>query len=265
MSKISRFSLPFLAFLALPALGGGTMAVDLLTPADPGFAGIPSNYRCVDIYVDLGNNAVDEWRVGGIQAMTADLGVAGPSGDGEFVYFDSDANTPGHQLGLVNPGFESRFTTSLSKPYRRNNASRFENAGVVAPHGYQPPTPFFVANPHELNVGYWDYAPVNVPGPDGYVARLAIDIAAIEAPGIDLADYDNWGVCAIAQIPPAAHLVLVSQPPTGTLFPATMFMSMEHWQFPTQGINWALWYVPEPATGFCLAIVSLILSQRWRR
>src|SRR5262245_57343165 len=80
---------------------GGTLSVDLLSPGEAGFEGVPSQLRCVDVFVDLTYNGHDAWTAGATRAVTVDLGAPGSAGDARLAYFDADANTPGVQPGLV--------------------------------------------------------------------------------------------------------------------------------------------------------------------
>lgn len=169
-----------------------------------------------------------------------------------IIYFDSDANTPGVQPGLINGGLANKFTTMLSKPRGRDAPDRFTNAGITLgafdPAGPQPET-----RPDLLNAAFFA-SPPETPGSgpsDGYIARVAVDIAAVpEIPGFPKSDYANWSAGPIASIPANSTVVLRSvgaNQPGGTAIstfdiPALSFS------------NWAMWYVPEPAS---LALLAL--------
>src|SRR5262245_29811559 len=65
---------------------GGTVSVDLLSPGDAGFEGIPSQLRCVDVFVDLAFNEHDAWTTGGIRLLSDDIGPGGNAGDARIAY-----------------------------------------------------------------------------------------------------------------------------------------------------------------------------------
>lgn len=244
--------LPVAAALAASfiALAQGTASVDLLTPNETSGT-IPANTRIVDMFFDY--LASDIWTAAGIRAV-AESGAT-------IIYFDSDLNTPGIQPGLISGGTANRFTTMLSKPRGRDLVGRFTNGGVALAGAFDPAASVPVTSPGELNVAYFASPPEfpPAPPPDGYIARIAVDISNVpEIPGADSHDYDNWGAGPLDSIPIGARVVLRSvgvDQPGGT---ATATLHVPALDFS----NWAMWYVPEPATLSLLALGGLAAIRR---
>src|SRR5262245_51082561 len=174
MSTRARLLVSILAgvgFLAAPSPAQILSAtVDILSPGDEGYDGIPPNLLVLDIFVDVAET--DVWTAAGM-AMSSFHGAT-------FVYFDTDLNTPGTQPGLTNPGLENRFTTSWSKPRARNANARFENAGAAIAGAYSNLGAMPTMIPTFLDGVYYAY-PFETPGSpsrDGYIARIALDLSA---------------------------------------------------------------------------------------
>src|SRR5262245_35347755 len=87
-----------------------SMDVDVLSPGDEGYDGVPGNLFVLDVFLDIA--ATDVWTASG--AWVRALNGA------QFVFFDADSNVAGVQPGLLNPGTENRFTTFFSRPRARN-------------------------------------------------------------------------------------------------------------------------------------------------
>ena len=137
--------------------------VDILSPGDEGYEGIPDRLLVLDVFVDIAET--DVWRLAGFRASTRQ--------GAEFQYFDYDPNSPNEELGLVNPGLENRFMTSLSRPRARNGNGRFLNGAVRVEGGFDgPAAPVLTSS--LLNVAY-DAFPSNPDSPsvDGWIARIA--------------------------------------------------------------------------------------------
>ncbi|MBI5863293.1 MAG: PEP-CTERM sorting domain-containing protein [Planctomycetes bacterium] len=229
------------------ALAQGTLAVDLLDPSETSGT-IPANYKIVDVHVDIVET--DVWTAGGIRAITSN-GAA-------FVYFDVDPNEGVYRPGLFNPGVENKFVTSLSKPRPRDGEDRFHNAGAAAATGYYPDLPVPITTANEFNVVHFASPPENGASPsvDGYVARVAVDVAGVGAPQGAI-----WGAGLVGDGPQGAVYVLRSQLPGGTGAPGT---ALTTWDVPQiSGINWGMWYVvPEPTSLILLTLGGLAV--RWR-
>ena len=225
----------------------GTVSVDLLNHEETSGA-IPANFRIVDVYVEMTNT--DLWMASGIRAATE----AGAT----LNFVDGDANTPGIQPQLFNVGTDSSFYTSLSRPRGRDSSWRFTNAQAAAAGGYDPVTPAPDATPALLNVSYFASPPKTFdPSIDGYIARLSVDVSDVmEIPGFPKSDYANWGAGLTA--PPGAVVVLRSEPLTrdfGTVI-STFNVPQLH------GLNWVVFYIPEPATLALLTTGALAIARR---
>ncbi|GMU81684.1 MAG: hypothetical protein AMXMBFR47_15550 [Planctomycetota bacterium] len=255
--------IPFLTLLVAAPAGAVPLSVDLLSPGDAGFEGVPTNFRCIDVHVDL-LHPPDIFAAAGLRAVTTDLGTPGPSGDAQIVYFDADPGTPGVQPGLLNPGAADRFTTSLSRALDRNAPERFAFAEAAIAGRYEPTGPVLVTLPGELNVAWFRSPPPqwNSPPDEGYIARIALDVTQVDAAGVDLADYGNWGAGPIGEAPAGATFVLLSDRVPGALagtIAATWETQWGYW------LDWGVWYVPEPATAIALAAGGVLITRGRRR
>lgn len=230
------------------ALAQGTVSVDYLDAAETSGA-IPANLRIVDVFVDIATT--DVWTAGGIRALT--------QSGATLAYWDSDANTPGSQPGLFNPGVANKFMTSLSKPRPRDGNARFANAAAAAAGAYNPPGPAAITTPGELNVAYFASPPETSTSPsvDGYVARIAVDVSGVAgAP----ANGTDWIAGEIPAGTPESRIVLRSQPPAGSNSPGTVLATFD---VPTiAGISWGLYFIPEPASLALLALGALAIRRR---
>ena len=140
---------------------GGT--VDILSPGDEGYEGIPSNLLVLDVFVDVAQT--DAWTAAGTLVQLQH--------GAEFRYFDGDLITPGIQPDIFGPGFENRFNTCFSRPLGRNAFERFDGEPDPTP----PPA---VTEPTLLEVAYFVSPPATSGSPsvDGYLARIAVDLSA---------------------------------------------------------------------------------------
>jgi hypothetical protein len=235
-----------IALIAILLLGSrwcaaqGSVAVDLLNPQETSGT-IPSNFRIVDVFANL--PMFDPWTAAGIRATTEN-GAA-------LNYFDADPNTPGIQPGLFNGGVQNKFYTMLSKPRPRDANYRFTDAHAAAAGAYDPPGPSALKLPGELNVAYFHTPPDTEFALDGYIARISVDISAVsEFPGYPINDYANWGAAPIDAVPLAAVIVLRSEPQITDF--GTAMATFDYPQL--TGLNWAMYYIPEPATLMLLTI-----------
>lgn len=238
-------SIAFAAF----ANGQVTVSVDLLDPSETSGT-IPSNLKVVDVFVDVA--ATDTWIAAGLRVVT--------SGGARLRYFEGDANRPIIQPTLFNPGIENKFLTSASRPRSRDEAERFTNAGAAAAGGYNPPVPTVTMTQSELSVSYFQSPlPTSTsPSVDGFIARIAIDIANISFQG-----NPTWGLGVPSSAPQGANIVLLSvPPPNGNANPGTASATFDDRSL--VGLDWAMWWViPEPGT-FGMLVVAGLLMRRCR-
>lgn len=231
------------------AFGQNVVSVDFLNPSET-TGTIPSNFRIVDIRVDVATT--DTWVAGNIRAI-AEHGA-------RFNYQDSDSNTPGMQPILMNPGFEHRFLTSLSKPRGRNASARFTNGAVAIAGSFDPPAPFPVNTPVELNVSYFALPPETADSPsvDGFVARVSIDINGVDLPpGGE--DFNLWDAGPIDLMPPGAFVVLRSVPVNDAFGTSMSTFDIQQ----PNGLSWAMWMVvPEPSSLALLVLGAQFIVRR---
>jgi hypothetical protein len=247
-SRTAGIALALATFSGRVATAQVSPSVDLLSPGDVGFDGIPDIVRCVDVFVEVSTH--DVWSAAGIRAVTENGAT--------LQYTDGDANIPGDQPGLINPGFANRFTTSLSRPRNRNGFARFENAGAVPVGAYDPAAIDPVVTPVELNVAYNTNPPATPGSPsvDGYIARISVDV---QATGLPLA-YEGWDAGLLNAVPPGATVVLRSQAPNFPWGTAVVGFDSD-----IRGITWALWWIPEPSGGAAALILATCWSANRRR
>ena len=229
------------------ALAQGVTTVDLLQPAET-TGTIPSNFRCVDVFVDIATT--DVWTAAGIRAVTENGATLN--------YFDADGNTPGTQPGLFNPGTANKFVTSLSKPRGRDVNGRFSNAAAAAAGRYDPTGTTATTLPNQLNVAYFASPPESSQSPsvDGYIARLSVNIDTVVPPAP--ADYNLWGAGPIGSIPAGATVVLRSVPEAAANGTAIATFDVPQ----LSGLSWAMWFVPEPTSLALLALGGLAAIRR---
>lgn len=138
-------------------------SVDLLSPGDPGYEGLPTGIAVVDYFVDVART--DVWTVAATELRTQNTAT--------IVY----ARDPNDSIILVNPGLDQRNTTFVSRPRGRDAAERFENGGVAVAGNYgTAPTP--IVEPTWFSASWFRSPPASsaTPSADGFVARVAIDL-----------------------------------------------------------------------------------------
>jgi hypothetical protein len=246
---LRRFMFTAITVLACPfCFAQGVASVDLLNPEET-TGTIPPNFRIVDVRVQVVFG--DIWVAAGIRAATENGATIN--------YFDADANAAGVQPGLFNGGTANKFYTMLSKVRGRDVNRRFTDAYAAAAGAYDPQDASPVTDADLLNVAYFASPPEGKEFPlrDGYIARISVDISGVtEIPGYPIDDYANWGAGPI--VPPGALVVLRSVPQTQQF--GTVIATFDVPEL--SGLNWYLYYVPEPHSVALLTIGALFVLTR---
>jgi hypothetical protein len=239
---------PVLAVASPLAPAQSSISVDLLDAGDEGFAGIPAYRRCVDVFVDV--DPEDVWTVGGLR-VTAHHGAT-------LEYYDGDPNIT-DSGGVINVGVENKFEISVSRPRIRDANSRFTNAGASAAGAFDPPGAPYTSRFDLFNIAWFASPPMTPGSPsfDGYIARISVHVRDV----VPTDDYAGWFAGDLADAPPGALIVLRSEPVSAVA--GTVFATFDE-PF-IRGIDWGLWYVPEPAFGSSLLVAMMVLSRRFRR
>lgn len=243
--------------LALSAAGQvESVHVDPFDPSDAGYEPLPPNRVILDVFVDVA--PTDVWTASGLHVRVPyDLYQGGRV---RLLYAPTDDPNTAQPDQLVNPGYENRFFTSISKPRpSRGGVGRFENARVSIAGGYAPTNPIARAAEWDLNVAYFalPLETQDSPSVDGYIARIALDV-------------DPW----LYYPPWIFELATGTTVPTGALviaefktYEALPGIGAATLDEPgVVGSDWFLYrtYVPEPTTGVC-AIAMLCALRRLRR
>ncbi|GMU80824.1 MAG: hypothetical protein AMXMBFR47_06950 [Planctomycetota bacterium] len=236
------------AFLALLIYSSSccadiTLSVDLVDPTD-NITQPPPGVIAVDVLIDVDRE--DLWTAGGLR------GVVTPEGQALGVTIryagTDDPNTPIDDR-LFNPGAANRFSTFVTQPRNRDATGRYTNGNAGYAGRYSPPGPTAVSTSNEVNIAW--FRPNNEPprlGVDGAVTRISLDVGAIIGEDPDSVFF------AGSQSEATGPIIFLSATDTGT--PGTVSASFAHPQL--VGLDWAIWYVPEPgmlapfAVGFCV-------------
>lgn len=239
------FAAVILAALAAAAHGQIVSAtVDILSPGEDGYGGLPANLVVIDYFVDVAET--DVWIGAGTRVLTENGAT--------LVYADYDPNTSGVQVTLINPGLNQRYTTSVSRPRVRNGNARFTNSGADIAGGY-PTAAAPATSPTHFEAWWTRFPPANptTPSEDGYVARIAINLGAAG----DRRDF---------------LLVSENPPPDGSIIYGRCVVPGFPWgwanaTFDVPALGGRDWYlfdpVPEPAT-FALLLCGAALLNRSR-
>jgi hypothetical protein len=217
---------------AVPAI---VLRPDRLGAADPG-GPPPAGLVVVDLHADIG--PTDTWVAAGLRAVARN-GAALRYGPG---------------AALVNPGLADRFVTCVSRPMARDADSRFDAALVGTTGGYDPSAPAPTATATEVNIAWFASPPANSGSPsvDGYIARIALDLGAVE--GID-----PRSVAVAGGLPPRGSVpLLVSSPAPNSTATGGWVGATFDAQSPT-GIDWSVYAWPcaayagsaDPRSGTC--------------
>ncbi|GMU83491.1 MAG: hypothetical protein AMXMBFR47_33610 [Planctomycetota bacterium] len=242
------------SILPLALIAAGTAAsasvslsVDLVDPAD-GITQPPPGVIAIDILADLSPD--DGWVAAGFYGLVTPLGQA----EGVTLRYapDNEPNNPSPEY-LLNPGTANRFVTFITRPRLRDGDIRYTIAGAAIAGAYATGGPVAVADPLELDVRWFTSAPEPPPSVDGAIARISLDVSAL---------LDSHPGAAFATGRPAdatGPIIFQSEHPSGGGL-GTVSVSYDD---PTvHGLDWAVWYVPEPAPLACLLIAAVTLRSR---
>lgn len=241
---LKRFLAATFAMAATAAFASVTTSVDLLDPSDGGTQP-PAGVIAIDVFVDASPD--DVWTAAGLRGLVTAAGQAlnvslryGP-GD--------DANTPRAEQ-LFNPGTANRFSTFLTKPRGRDVAGRYNNGGAGIAGGYNPTAPIETATSTEINAAWFANPPetASSPGVDGYIARVALNTAGI-----------SLEIGAGTNVPQGATVIFES---VGFDSGVAGTVSAAFDQPTPSGINWYVWYIPEPASLALLGLGALAFIRR---
>ncbi|GMU83492.1 MAG: hypothetical protein AMXMBFR47_33620 [Planctomycetota bacterium] len=245
-----RTSLIAAVALAASASATVTTTVDLVDPSD-GITPPPTGVIAIDVIVDVSPD--DTWTAGGIRAFVTSEGDA--VGVRLLYAPGDDPNTPQADY-LLNPGIEHRFVTFLTKPRNRDASGRFANGGAAVAGRYVGGA-IETATPTELNVAWFSSPPESSSSPsvDGAVARLALDVSLLLGSQPDV-------VFVVGRPSEATGPIVFHSEHGGGQDLGTVSASYDDHRI--TGLDWAVWYVPEPGTGFLLFGATALLGRFFR-
>lgn len=243
---LKRFLATVLMVAGASAYASVTTTVDLLDPTDGGNQP-PAGVTCIDVFIDTINENGSAWTAGGIRGVVTAAGQAA----GVTIRYapTDDGNTPRAEQ-LFNPTTANRFSTFLSKPRGRDVAGRYNNGGAGIAGGYNPTAPVETATSTEINAAWYAAPPETAtsPGVDGYIARVALNTAGI-----------SLELGAGTSVPQGATVIFES---VGFDSGAAGTVSAAFDQPTPSGINWFVWYIPEPASLALLGLGALAFIRR---
>lgn len=243
---LKRFLAAAFVAVGASAYAAVTTSVDMLDPTDGGTQP-PAGVTCIDVSIDTINAAGSAWTAGGLRGVVT---AAGSAAGVSIIYGPGDDPNTGRAEQLFNPGTGNRFVTFLTKPRTRDGAGRYTNAGAGIAGGYNPTAPLETATPTEINAAWFASPPESAAsvGVDGYVARVSLNTAGV-----------SQEIGAGAVVPDGAVVIFESVGATGG---AAGTVSAAFDQATPTGLNWFVWYVPEPASLALLGLGALAFIRR---
>ncbi|MCC6357849.1 MAG: hypothetical protein IT450_03830 [Phycisphaerales bacterium] len=235
---------------AASAFASVTTTVDLVDPSD-GITQPPLGIIAIDVLVDVSPD--DVWAAAGTRVFVTPAGRA----DGvQLIYAPPNEPNSPIPYPILNPGVDHRFVTFLSQPSPRDADGRYTNGSVAVAGRYYPggggPNP--TITPTEFNVAWvcWPPPNANSPSVDGAIARVAIDVSTV-------LDSHPGAWFEVGDRGDAAGPIVVESA-TFENIPGTVSASFD---VPTpRGIDWAVWYIPEPAPIAIFLIAAVALRSR---
>jgi hypothetical protein len=225
----SRTLGPALAFMGAIAMGAAAQIVnaqfDILSPGEPGYDSIPSNYLILDGFVDVAST--DLWAGSQVWWQRLD----------ERISFNVEPDPNVADGGtVINPGHST--DCSVSRPMARDDDARWLNCGAQGGGSPQMGTGFSAA-----------WSPLGQPpaGVDGFTVRTAVFLGPGAPP------HDTFFVSTTPPPPDAAVFAIT---PTG--------WSNRTLDVPTPSVTyWYLWsVVPEPGCAVPLLLCGLMAARR---
>ncbi len=245
-----RPSLIAAASLAASASASVTTTVDLVDPSDS-ITQPPPGVIAIDVLVDV--SADDVWCSGGIVTRVT---AAGQSLGATLVYGPGDEPNTARHENLFNPGTDNRFVTFLSRPRGRDDESRYTNAGAAIGTCYNGGSPIEYASATELDAIWFHSPPDFLLGSDGATARVTLDVAAL------LAEHPAAQFVVGTPNSASGPIILLSEYTYSPGFPGTANVGRFS-ENEISGLDWAVWYIPEPAS--LTSIASAVALFRRRR
>ena len=240
---LKRFLATVMMVAGTSAYAAITTSVDMVDPTD-GIAQPPAGVTCVDVFVDTTNAAGSAWTASGLRGVVT---AAGQAAGVAILYDEADSNRP-----LIQAGLDAKFLTTLSKPRGRDANGRWTLAGSAIAGRYNPTGPIHTQTATEINVAYFASPPENAQslGVDGYIARVALSTAGVPA---------GQTIGAGREAPAGATVIFQSVGAEAGV--AGNVNAAFDAPAPT-GINWSVWYVPEPASMALLGLGALAFIRR---